>query len=399
MLSKSAHLLISVGVLLVFAATAAASPKLDTTFGDAGIAHLARLGPPVDNQVSDMAVQNDGKLLLAVKPGNNDFPETAIRVMRLDAFGRPDSTFGASGVASIENRLNAEAEKIVVDGRKRIYVFGGRRGSGWFAARLLPSGAPDRRFGKRGVLTIRKSRFDSVLGINTVRDRLQIVDYRQSAIGGRRIVRILRLNDRGGLNKKFGSRGVLRIDVGGARRVDPTDVAFNGSDILVLSNDNSKPGVVARCRVTTVSVSRTSGTFGFSWNDLHWGPPGRRVQYCRSIDKSGVVNAVLANNGPGGDVGILKSSSSFTDPLLGTIWDIRELPDKSLVATGSKRGGVGAPALISLSYFLEPNASFGNSGVLELPMGRYTTHLVGNNESTYAFVGAFDDQWVVKLTN
>lgn len=125
---------------------------LDTSFGLQG-----RVIVPVgsgEDELRDIAVQADGKILLA---GTVYGPGTAdAGVVRLLSDGTLDSSFGQGGKAIIAQSSPAFVQKVLVDGQGRILVAGHRAsGNGdFFALRLQTDGRLDLGFGERGIATI-----------------------------------------------------------------------------------------------------------------------------------------------------------------------------------------------------------------------------------------------------
>jgi uncharacterized delta-60 repeat protein len=94
----------------------------------------------------------DGRLVATGSAGGD------LALMRFDAMGTVDATFGTGGVATVPRPAtfdNAWRVLLQPDGR---YVVGGSTGSGvtadFIVARLEPSGTPDASFGTGGVATV-----------------------------------------------------------------------------------------------------------------------------------------------------------------------------------------------------------------------------------------------------
>jgi len=130
---------------------------LDTTFGTNGIA-----GYPVTSfwhQEHQFALQPDGSILVGMtlnQPGESTFG-----VLRFNADGSIDSTFGNNGMASWNGNLPTgdwTTKGIAVQTNGSILlsgeIFGGEVGQGFFVARYLPNGQPDASFGTDGIATL-----------------------------------------------------------------------------------------------------------------------------------------------------------------------------------------------------------------------------------------------------
>lgn len=122
-----------------------ASGALDTGFGAGGVAVL-----PLDHAVHGLAIQSDGKIVLACG--------ASFSVMRLTASGSIDTNFGSSGEVNppFPNLASAEAEAITVQPDGKIVVVGSANGgtnTDFAIARLTPTGALDTTFDSDGLVT------------------------------------------------------------------------------------------------------------------------------------------------------------------------------------------------------------------------------------------------------
>jgi uncharacterized delta-60 repeat protein len=140
-----------------------ADGTLDASFGaGTGKATFVFDAADFDNAASAVAVQTDGKIVLAGvhrKAANGDFA-----VLRLLANGTLDASFGTKGKASIAFDLpdgtskNDVATSIAIDAAGNIIVGGsangGFSGVDFAIARLSPEGSPDANFNANGRETI-----------------------------------------------------------------------------------------------------------------------------------------------------------------------------------------------------------------------------------------------------
>ncbi|MCF5648805.1 M10 family metallopeptidase C-terminal domain-containing protein [Pseudomonas syringae] len=141
-----------------------ANGKLDTHFGDSGIVALSGFA----SYRGDMAVQDDGKILIASTTSFEDFA-----VLRLNADGSPDSSFGNQGLVSIDlpgDSAQASAISVLSDGRILLsgdaYANGG---SDYAAVRLNADGSLDTTFGSTDGNTklVGSSGNDELQGLST----------------------------------------------------------------------------------------------------------------------------------------------------------------------------------------------------------------------------------------
>jgi len=125
---------------------------LDTTFGD-GDGHIEIDFNGGDDQLSSMAVQEDGKIILAGSSNSNRFA-----LARCTADGLLDTTFGSSGTTVVDVAVYAGSEScwdVAQDQNGSIIAVGQALvGQGQYdavAIRLTSSGDLDTDFGDAGV--------------------------------------------------------------------------------------------------------------------------------------------------------------------------------------------------------------------------------------------------------
>ncbi len=153
---RSAWLGLLAAVVFIPAAAGAAG-DVDTSFGSNGLA-IVDVRPGYTDQVRDIVVQPDGKVLLAgesAEPGNPINSEPAL--VRLNADGTPDAGFGTAGVvvgdfgAAIDDTAYAVA--LQKDGKILLGGLRGRPDVDGAIARYLPNGTLDASFGTGGIVT------------------------------------------------------------------------------------------------------------------------------------------------------------------------------------------------------------------------------------------------------
>jgi uncharacterized delta-60 repeat protein len=146
--------------LALVVAAAGATPAyplpgdVDTTFGVNGVAPINFPGGP--DRANAVAIQSDGKIVLAGSANNGR--NTDFAIVRLNADGTLDSSFGANGrvLLPVGNGDDA-ARAVVIDSQGRIVVAGTSTDTASpflmpdiAVARLTASGAPDGSFGANG---------------------------------------------------------------------------------------------------------------------------------------------------------------------------------------------------------------------------------------------------------
>jgi len=192
--------------------------RLDRSFSRDGVAHI---GLRIGQGPTALALQANGKILVA-GVGGGEIPNTSyLEVARLRRDGRPDRTFSRDGLSIVDYRGRDDAPTgLAVQRDGRIVVVGT---SGLFAkywtdrialVRLNRNGSLDRRFGKR--LTKTGPYGGSAGGVLIQPDGRILVagsasDDRSDNTSAWAIVRYLR---NGRLDRTFGRGGVVIGDFG-----------------------------------------------------------------------------------------------------------------------------------------------------------------------------------------
>ncbi|MBL8817580.1 MAG: hypothetical protein JNL58_16260 [Planctomyces sp.] len=126
---------------------------LDSTFGSGGKV-LVDMGPGSYNEIWDLALQGDGKILAGGNLSNNG---TNLTVTRYNSDGSIDTSFGVMGTAEINtSRGSDRGHGIVVQSDGRIVLtggtFGGNDSSTVTLVRLTTTGSIDTGFGVGGIV-------------------------------------------------------------------------------------------------------------------------------------------------------------------------------------------------------------------------------------------------------
>jgi uncharacterized delta-60 repeat protein len=192
--------------------------RVDRSFGHDGRVVVPERFEWTYGGFDSVLVLPDGKLLLA---GPDDHPFGRMKLMRLDADGRRDRTFGAgNGVATVKDRNSfsccAETVFMASGGHGRILVAGasGRPESSVTLARLHPDGSPDPSFGVAGLARFSSRRAPGYFKTNAMTvgrgGEILVVGDIEGAVKGRygRLPAVLAYRPDGKVDGRFGHRGV-----------------------------------------------------------------------------------------------------------------------------------------------------------------------------------------------
>ncbi len=133
-----------------------ANGVLDATFGNGGFTKTD-VGNGFEDGASDAVLQPDGKIILAGAANRSNAANLDFAVVRYNANGTLDTTFGNGGhvVFILDNLADEEFTSVVLQGDGKILALGDSNAanhSGFLLARLNPDGALDPAFGSSGIV-------------------------------------------------------------------------------------------------------------------------------------------------------------------------------------------------------------------------------------------------------
>jgi len=257
---------------------------LDTTFDGDGLV-LTDFGG-ID-RASDVAIQNDGKIIV-VGTVDNGSGVTDSAIARYLPGGALDTSFSGDGKAILTNfpGMQGDAFWTVICQPDGKIVAGGSAPSGFLLARFDASGSLDSSFGASGITVTSGGTF-----VRDVRDVFVLGDGKLIAAGGSSRSVVARYNADGSLDASFGGSGISILNFGFYAQATAYDIAPDGKIILAgaASPTNDFSGFVAR--LTSLGVpDNTFGNGGIQVTDLN--PGGADFFNDVSLDSEGRVVAI-----------------------------------------------------------------------------------------------------------
>ncbi|MHC4489187.1 MAG: hypothetical protein ACYSW7_08445 [Planctomycetota bacterium] len=225
-------------LVMISGVTYAAPGDLDTSFNqphgfvtyDGGIWH---------DYGYDMAIQPDGKIVVAGRSHTRPRPWDVL-VLRYNADGSPDESFGTNGVVTYDGgsidwgwgmALQSDG-KIVVTGFTHI-VGSGRRDRDLLLLRYNADGSPDSSFGTNGVVTYDGGSGDEHGRVVAIQSDGKIVVAGVNGTHWYGDVLVFRFNADGSLDKSFGTNGV--VTYGDGRKDHAWAVAIQSDGKIVVA--------------------------------------------------------------------------------------------------------------------------------------------------------------------
>ena len=199
---------------------------IDRTFGSDGFA-----SPLEDGQVNAMALQPDGKIVVA---GDYGSPFVA----RYTPDGRPDPTFGSGGIVRLRGGF-ADIRAVIVQRDGRIAV-GGDTLHDPYLARLNSDGSLDTTFGEDGYLATREfpiqaGQFSSLEEDTDGRIVAAVNNFTSNLFS------VVRLETNGTVDRTFGTRGVATPDLRGGNGSASALKLQGDGKIVVVGTRGSAP--------------------------------------------------------------------------------------------------------------------------------------------------------------
>jgi uncharacterized delta-60 repeat protein len=245
---------------------------LDPTFDADGVRVLTS-GIGSQDVIRDLARQSDGKIVAVgyVQTGVSTSPAV---VLRYNADGTLDTSFGVGGRVTIANTLNTTAFRlygveITTDGK---IVVAGDAPGGFYIARLNADGTFDTSFDGDGaaVINIPGSNTSTTfppLGLTLQADGKAVVTryLRDSTTGSSSRISVARITTTGAVDTTFGTSGFILVPWRGSGNDEPHDVAVqaDGKIVIVGSTASSGGGDFIAMRFTSSGATDTSfGTGG-----------------------------------------------------------------------------------------------------------------------------------------
>ncbi len=288
-----------------------ASGAPDKSFGKDGVAvvNVASGGKTVE-VARAVAIQSSGKIIISgpierdTSATGDAARDTDVAVVRFDATGKLDASFGREGIARIDfgpgKATSATAfagdtswgmgslagDKIVVFGSKLTAAGGDRTDTDFVLAGLTSSGALDTAFGQNGMLVLDRNGADNPRNLIVQPDG-RIVATGYSTIGGVVQPILIRTSAAGVLDASFGDKGIATAKV-----LDGVAESY----AVALQGDAYISAGYGRGADTAEKVDMTAGRFSATgvWDKAFGASGVARLDLAKEDDRSRDV-ATLAD--------------------------------------------------------------------------------------------------------
>jgi uncharacterized delta-60 repeat protein len=210
-----------------------ANGSLDTSFGSSGIASLTW----ITGWIEDIAVRPNGKILLAISFNGTVY----FRVAQLNSNGSRDTTFGLSSGYSTFTGINDLARTVVLLDSGAFVLAGGGGGSA-HVARCTSDGRLDTTFGTAGSVAIN---YNVVINDAAADAQGRLVLAGHGTLGSNVDMVAMRLNANGAWDTSFSDDGIVATDFAGYAD-DALSLALQADGKIVLAG-TAKTSTTASC--------------------------------------------------------------------------------------------------------------------------------------------------------
>jgi len=258
----------------------------DSTFGNGGLAEIAS----DDITAGDMAVSSDGTVVMAGTSGNS------IAVVRLDADGTLDPSFGGDGIVTLALGDNAQATGVALQPDGKIVMSGFGNGD-LTLARFNTDGSVDATFGAGGIVTaaLQGTTFwGSRVAVDGLSGQLIVTaesftSTESSTDGwsyGQESLTLFRFNPDGSPDPGFGQAGQVSQSIGtgylaGNTPLNPNVALQDDGKILVAANLGGSTQVLRYDADGSLDLTYGNGGSVFvssDWNDTAGSSPALALQ-------------------------------------------------------------------------------------------------------------------------
>ena len=274
---------------------------LDTTFGGDGLLTVPFTFPPPSSdsyaEARAAVLQPDGRLVLVGHAATSFPSQSYIALVRLNADGSFDTSFGTGGRVMTPMQGGATAGLLQPDGR---IIAVGQAGGSITAARYNPDGSLDPAFGNGGTLVVPLAGFFEIQDATLQPDgKLVIAGTLPSSPFLSRDFALVRLLPNGALDTSFSGDGLATADFGGIETGNSVIVLGDGRLVLAGSRGTALPNTVTDFAITRYlpdgTVDTTFGTGGLALLDS--GSPEYPGQVIQLYDGNLLVAGTASNQG------------------------------------------------------------------------------------------------------
>ncbi len=318
----------------------------DYSFGDSGKV-VTNLG--YDNQQPiGLAVQKDGKVIVAGYVVSSNFGDyTDIAIVRYNADGSPDQSFGKKGIVISDFGKNDYAYAAAVQEDGKIVIAGNNQRQYFLAARYLPNGTLDTSFGTNGAVITDMGGLAYAYAVQIQPDGRIILAGNQNTIFA-----LVRYLPDGALDKSFGSGGKVKTDFpSGTEGIEDIALQKNGSIVAAGKEENRFTNNMNLVQYTP--NGRLDSSFGTAGKTTLYFDDPYSLTAGVDIDNDGKI--VL--------FGTISSDASIYRNIVVARFGADGTPDSSFADNGRQLTSFGIPSATAVAGFIDDNGKIVMAGL------------------------------------
>lgn len=285
----------------------------DFTFGINGaVSNFINGGDATDDQAFAVAIQASGKIIAAGKSYDSSVPDYEIALTRYNSDGSVDNTFGSDGTARSfifgSANIDDEAKAIAIQADGKIVVAGSSITSisyttGFAVARYDSNGHPDNTFGNSGNEAFaipQGDGFDDEASAVAIQPdgKIVVAGFSENGVTASNAFALVRLNADGSFDSTFGTNGsAINYITGGDNSDDYiTSIALQ-PDGKIVAAGSSRNGVASTTAFAVArynsdgSLDNTFGTNGTIRNFIAGGDTSVDIAYSVALTADGKIVA------------------------------------------------------------------------------------------------------------
>jgi uncharacterized delta-60 repeat protein len=276
-----------------------ADGTLDTSFGVSGVAVMPNATGRTLNILS-AALQSDGKVVAAGVAHDGSYGSQDFVVMRFNADGSADTTFGSNGITITDMGSDKDfGITVAIDGNNRIIVAGQHLISGatydFAVARYTSAGVLDTSFSSDGkaYVSITGTSTSTYTGM-TVQSDNKIILVGIAGFSGYSEFGVARLDTGGALDTTFGTGGMVTTDVGStaaSKSNSTSDVQVDAAGNILVTGSSGNANAGGGWDVAIVRYTSTGAL------DATFSGDGKLITAIPGVDLSGGNNLTVLPSG------------------------------------------------------------------------------------------------------
>ena len=349
---------------------------LDSTFGNSGTL-LVQVGSD-RSYARNISLQPDGKIVIGAYTYDDIAADFA--VVRLNADGTLDNSFGTNGITIVDNGSHevVDAMTLLSDGR---IILAGNNYDNFLAARFNTDGSLDTSFGTNGWASTEFNSSYSQVKDATAQDdgKILLSGFGTDISTGRYKIAVARFNTDGAIDNTFGTSGQVYFNIGsfddyGAGVAVQTDGKIMIGGYTILDSNFSKYDFAAVRLNSDGTFDNSYGTNGIAISSVIDNGRNYAEQMLLQPDDKIVLMGFVGAGSNDDDMGMVRfDTNGNLDATFGN-------GGKVITDVGGRYDYGKAIAIQPDNKIILAGYSYSTAGVAEIVVARYDNIILGTND-------------------